>query len=448
MVKVFPFQGVLYNTKLLKKHLARLFTPPYDVISTQEQDAFYGQHDFNYIRLILGKTFPEDNDYNNRYVRAAAFLDGWQRHNILLRDRSPAFYVYEQVFTHQGKHFSRLGFIGILRLEDFGQGKVYPHEETYSKAKMDRFQLMAATASNLESIFSIYSDEKSRVFKLLKSFTRKKPLIEVKDAKKVAHRLWRIDRTAAINKLVKEMKDKVVFIADGHHRYEAAIRYRNETKTRNTKFSEDESYNHIMMYFTSIEDKGLLILPIHRVLHNLVYFDQVRFLSELERFFEIKHIKATKNTSEKVRTKLLRDMSKAQEDQHLFGLYLGKYNYYLLKLKDFKPIEEMVAENKPRAWKQLDVTILRAAVLENLLGISREGGEDKITYTNNDAEAVNLVDEKDYQAAFFLNPTKIDEITSIASKLEKMPQKSTFFYPKLLSGLVLNKLSHHEKIKA
>jgi uncharacterized protein (DUF1015 family) len=150
MVKVFPFQGITYNTKLLKKHLARLFTPPYDVISPEQQDAFYNANDFNFIRLILGKEFAEDNEYNNRYVRAAAFMDGWLRHNILLRDEGPCFYLYQQVFSFGGKKHVRLGFIGILRLEDFGQGKVYPHEETYSKAKLDRLMLMRATSSNLE----------------------------------------------------------------------------------------------------------------------------------------------------------------------------------------------------------------------------------------------------------------------------------------------------------
>jgi len=447
MVKVFPFKGITYNTKALKKQLAKLFAPPYDVISPEEQEALYQANDFNYIRVILGKEFPEDGEYNNKYIRAAAFLDGWLRHNILLQDEKPCLYVYEQVFHHDGKKYSRLGFIGLLRLEDIGKGKVYPHEETYPKAKLDRLQIMRATSANLESIFSLYSDEKSRIFKLLKAFMRRKPFIEVKDKKNVVHRLWKIDRKPAITKIIKEMKEKVAFIADGHHRYEAAIRFKNENKLKNTKFSEDESYNHIMMYFTAVEDAGLLILPIHRVVHNLNYFESERLLPQLEEFFEVIPYKAAKKTAAKTLKKLLKDMAKIGKEQHAFGLYLGNYRYYLLKLKDEKIIETLAPEEKPKTWKKLDVTVLRSTVLDTILNIPHESGDDKISYTNNAEEAVNMVDNKGCQLAFFLNPTKIEEIVSIASKLEKMPHKSTFFYPKLLSGLVLNKIVHGEKIE-
>ena len=445
MVRIFPFEVILYNTKALKKHLSKVFAPPYDVINAEEQEEFYKDNEFNYIRIILGKEFSEDGEYNNKYIRSAAFLEGWLRHNILKQDEKPCFYVYEQRFSQGGKKYSRIGFIGLLRLEEIGKGKVYPHEETYSKAKLDRLQLMRTTSSNLESILSIYSDEKQRVLKVLKTFMRRKPVIEVRDKAKVTHRLWRIDRKPSINKIMKEMKDKIAFIADGHHRYEAALRFKNEHKMKNTKFSEDEAYNHIMMYFTAIEDKGLLVLPIHRVIHNLTYFDPVDFEEQLQEFFKVTPYKASKKSAKKVLKKLLRDMGKKE---HSFGLYLGNNRYALLNLKDEKAVDALVAEDKPKAWKHLDVTVLRSTVLDTILNISRESGDDKITYTNNAEEAVQLVDKKGCQLAFFLSPTKIEEITSIASKLEKMPHKSTFFYPKLLSGLVLNKIVHGEKIEA
>ena len=189
MVKVFPFQGIIYNKDKLKKHLSKLFTPPYDVISPEEQDYFYDLHDLNYIRLVLGKEFPSDGEYNNKYIRTAAFLDGWLRHRILVKDEKPVFYAYEQSFRHRRKKYSRLGFIGLLRLEDMGRGKVFPHEETYPKAKLDRLQLMRATFANLESIFSLYSDEKASIAKALKKFMRRKPLFDVVDRDKVRHRL-------------------------------------------------------------------------------------------------------------------------------------------------------------------------------------------------------------------------------------------------------------------
>jgi uncharacterized protein (DUF1015 family) len=445
MVRVFPFEGILYNKKLLKK-LDKVFAPPYDVISPEEQDQFYNAHDFNYIRLILGKDFPGDTDYNNRYVRAAAFLDGWLRHQVLIKDEKPAFYAYEQRFTVNGKKYSRIGFIGLLRLEDMGRGKVFPHEETHSKAKIDRLQIMRATFSNLECIFSLYSDEKNRVNKILKRVMSRKPYIEVTDKDRVTHRLWRVEKKSAIGAIIKEMRDKPAFIADGHHRYEAAIRFKNELKTKNTKFSEDESYNHIMMYFTPIEDKGLVVFPIHRVLHKLNYFEPVHFEKDLERFFEVKQFKANKKDEAKMAKKLLNLMAKAQPAQHLFTMYLGNGHFALLSLKDEELVEELVAEEKPKAWKRLDTTILHYTVFDNILNIALEI-EEKVIYVKDPLAALKLVDEKKAQVAFLLNPTKIEEITTIASKLEKMPQKSTYFWPKLLSGLVLNKIVHGEKVK-
>ncbi|MFC1511230.1 DUF1015 family protein, partial [Candidatus Margulisiibacteriota bacterium] len=234
--------------------------------------------------------------------------------------------------------------------------------------------------------------------------------------------------------------------ADGHHRYEAALRFKNELKMKNTKFTEEEAYNHIMMYFTPLEDKGLLVLPINRVLHNLAYFDPARFEMDLEQFFEVKPYKATRKTAARIRRKLLRDMAKQGLEKHVFGLYTGKHRYYLLTLKDEKVIEEMMEEDKPKAWKQLDTNILRYAVFDRILGIA-DKIESKVMYVKDDEEAVRRVDEEGAQAAFLLNATKIEEITTIASKLEKMPQKSTYFYPKLLSGLVLNKIVHGDKIK-
>jgi uncharacterized protein (DUF1015 family) len=445
VVKVFPFEGILYNKKILKK-IDKVFTPPYDVISAEEQDYFYNLHDFNFIRLNLGKEFSTDGEYNNKYIRSAAFFDGWLRHKVLIQDEKPVFYVYEQRFRSQGKKYSRIGFIGLLRLEDMGRGKVFPHEATHPKAKIDRLQLMRTTSSNLECIFSLYSDTKLKINKVLKKFTKKKPIYESTDKDRVTHRIWRVDRKPGITRIVKEMKDKAVFIADGHHRYEAALRFKNELKMKNTKFSEEESYNHIMMYFTPIEDKGLLVLPINRVLRNLVYFDLPRFESQLAQYFDIKTYKASKKTAKTVRKKMLRELVKYGQEKHVFGMYAGNHKYYLLTLKDEKIVEEMVEEEKPKAWKRLDTTILQYVVFDAILGITQET-EDKVIYVKEVEEAERLVDKEGCQVAFLLNATKMEEIISIASKLEKMPQKTTYFWPKLLSGLVLNKIAHGDKIK-
>jgi len=443
MVNVFPFQGIVYNKKKVKKP-AKVMTPPYDVISSDEQDEYYEQSNFNIIRLILGKEFKEDSQYNNKYLRSAAFLKGWVHHNILSQDEKPGIYFYEQRFNVGGKKYARQGFIALLRLEDFGHGKVYPHENTLSKPKKDRIELLRACSANLENIFTIYSDEKLKTLKPFKKFTRRKPLFEVKDKNKVVHRIWRVEAKNVILKIMKEMKDKPIFIADGHHRYEASLKYRNEMKGRNTRFSEDESYNHIMAFFTPIEAEGLVVLPIHRLVKVASNFDVQGFFEELGIYFEIKEFPYSKRTEKKVRKKALKELtSQKDKNEHLFLLsQKDQKKYLLLKLREDINIDEMLKEDKSEAYKNLDVTILHTIVIAKILGMTA----DDITFSKDKDDALDKVLSKEFDIGIILNPTRVEDVMETAKTLEKMPQKSTFFYPKLLSGLVINKIEFNERI--
>lgn len=445
MVKVFPFKGILYNKKKLKKKLDRVMSPPYDVISEDQQDELYAASEFNLVRLIFGKSFAGDTQYNNKYVRAAAMFEGWLRHEALIQDLKPSIYVYEQRFTHLKKKYVRYGFIALLRLEDMGRGKIFPHEETLFRPKQDRLELLRATHCNFDCIFTLYADEKQKVLKTLKKVTHRKPIIEVKDPNKVIHRLYRIDSKPRINKIMKEMKDKAIFIADGHHRCEAAQRFKNEMKLRNTRFSEEESYNHTMVFFTPLEGSGLLVLPIHRLVKSVPLLEVRTFEEELRTYFEVEEFPLKKKTEKKLRRKMLRELAKRQE-AHSFIMYLGKANkYYLLTLRDESIMDELLEESKPKSWKRLDVTILKTLILNKMLSLSPED----ISYSK-DISTENVferVKSGEYEIAFILNPSKINEVVEIASSYEKMPQKSTFFYPKLISGLVMNHIVHGEKIE-
>lgn len=443
MVNIFPFQGITYNKKKVKK-IANVMTPPYDVISEDEQNEYYEQNNFNLIRLILGKEFKDDSQYNNKYLRAAAFLKGWQHHNILTQDEKPAIYFYEQRFSVGSKKYARQGFVALLRLEDFGHGKVYPHENTLSKPKKDRIELLRACSANLENIFTIYSDEKLKTLKPFKKFTRRKPLFEVKDKNKVTHRIWKVEAKNVILKIMKEMKDKPVFIADGHHRYEASLKYRNEMKNRNTRFSEDESYNHIMAFFTPIESEGLVVLPIHRMIKVASNFDFQGFFEELGIYFEIKEFPYKKRTEKNIRKKALKELaSNKGKKEHMFLLSIKDSNkYLLLKLREDINIEEMLKEDKSDAYKNLDVTILQTIVISKILGMTA----NDISYSKDKDDALDKVLNNKFDIAILLNPTKVEDVMEIAKTLEKMPQKSTFFYPKLLSGLIMNKIEFNERI--
>ncbi|HTY13720.1 MAG TPA: DUF1015 domain-containing protein [Candidatus Omnitrophota bacterium] len=443
MAKIYPFKGILYNKKKVKK-LNAVMSPPYDVISPEQQDNYYQISDYNMIKLILGKEFPGDTQYNNKYVRAAATFDGWMRHDILVRDPKPAIYVYEQKFSAAGKKWERIGFISLMRIEDGGRGRLFPHEETLMAPKMDRVELIRATQANFDCIFSLYQDPDNKIFKVLRKAMRKKPLIDVKDQDKAVNRLWRIDSRPLINKLMKEMKDKSVFIADGHHRFEAATRFKNEMKERNTRFSEDESYNHVMMYFTPAEGKGLVVLPIHRLVTPIPHLEINSFEEELKQYFDIKLFAYSKRTEPQVRKKALKELTR-QADKHSFLMGLRDVpRYYLLTLKNEDIVDMMLEEGKPEAYKRLDVTILHSIVMKKILGLSQE---EQISYAKNTDEAAEGIQKGPFQLVFFMNPTKVSDIIEIASKSEKMPQKSTFFYPKLLSGMVMNKIIHGEKVE-
>lgn len=447
MAKIFPFPGVFYNKKAVS-NLAKVMTPPYDVVSKEAQDNFYRLHPYNCIRLILGKEFTGDNEANNKYTRANGFFNAWLKNSILCKDEEESFYAYEQRFKFKGVKYVRLGFIALFKLEELEAGRVYPHENTLQKPKQDRLDLLRATAANFEPIFSLYIDKEEKIPRALKKDLKRKPLVEVKDSSGCLNRLWKITSKSVIGKITKEMANKQVYIADGHHRYEASLKYRNEMRSRSQKSTGDEPYNFIMMYFTNIHDKGLLVLPIHRLVHGLSLKEKINLENRLVDYFDITEVPFTKKTEKLARRKVLKLLSSAGEGEHLFGMYAhsdGKY--LLLRLKSEKLIDKYVTGDKPKEWKRLDVAILHSIVLKDILGISDAdiAGEDALRFMHNDDEAFDLVKEGNYQLAFMLNPTKVEQIVAVADKFEKMPQKSTFFYPKLLTGLVMYKMPHVER---
>ena len=447
MAKIFPFNGLIYNKDKVGK-LSKVLIPPYDIISPADQEKFYNIHPYNAIRLTLGKDFPADTEYNNKYSRANSFFNAWLKNEILKQDEEECIYAYEQQFSYKGKRYVRLGFISLFKLEDMETGKVYPHENTLPKPKADRLSLIRATAANFEPIFALYIDEEDKITRLLKKNIKRKPLVEAKDLFGINNRLWKISSKSVLNKLIKEMSNKQVFIADGHHRYESSLKYRNEMRTKAQKSTGDEPYNFIMTFFANTFDKGLVIMPIHRLIKDLSLKEKINLENRLLDCFDIEEIKFSKKTELAARKKLFKAMSKAGENDHFIGMYLhGDNKYCILKLKYEKLVDKYTCEDKLKEWKKLDITVLHQLIIKDNLGISDADidGESAVKYVHDDEQAFELVKEGKYQIAFFLNPTKIDQVTAIAGKNEKMPQKSTFFFPKLLTGMVMYKMSHPEK---
>jgi len=420
MVIIKPFRGARYNKEKIHD-LQKVVSPPYDVISEQEKRDYLNSSPYNIIRLIL----PDPDGENDKYSSARNLLNNWLESDIISRENEPSIYIYQQIFSINGDDITRTGFICLLKLEDFKTGTVLPHEKTLSAPKEDRLKLMSACKANLSQIFGLYQDTKYTISQILKKHTSCSPIIDITDTKGEKHKLWAVMNNDDINAIVNAMQDKKVFIADGHHRYETALNYKRKLVETNSSHTGNEPYNFIMMYLCAMDDSGLVVFPTHRLLKDLPEFNKSAFRQNLSTYFDV------------VRTdkKDLFEYMEKNIDKHVFGLYMGKGEFYALSLKN-------KGFHIPDAWKELDVAILHKVIIENVLGITNEEVklQKNIKYTADSEEGIRQIDNGSYELLLFLNSTKLSQIKDISLKSEVMPQKSTYFYPKLLTGLVINKL--------
>ena len=420
MAKIEPFQSVYYNSTVVED-ISKVVCPPYDIIGTDEQEAFYQKNPYNIIRLILGNDFSGDTVDENKYTRAAGYLEDWLRRSIFIQDPESVLYVYEQVFSLEGKKKRRLGFIALMHLQEEGENKtVYPHENTHTAPKEDRLKLIKSVEANLSPIFTIFSDPDKQIKKILEeNIGLNEPFFEVSDDKGIQNKIWRLTQKSLIDKIRDFFAEKDIFIADGHHRYEVAKTFR-DYKRREDPENFKDSYNYIMTYLTPLEDDGLCILPTHRLIKNAKFSPDI-----FNTYFSVKEMPSGAD--------LLSEMKQKEDDVGIFGLYKNK-KFYLLKLTDKRECNKFIQEG-PKEYKNLDVVILHKVLFDHILKI----GLSQINYEVNLDQAVRLTDSAVYDALFILNPTKIEQIRTIALGGEVMPQKSTYFYPNLLSGFLIHK---------
>ena len=443
MAIVIPFKGVLYDPKKVN-NFKNVTAPPYDIISPEQQEAYYKQNAHNVIRLILGKEFPDDSESNNRYTRSADFFKKWQNESLLIRDKEPAFYFYHQeFFTPDKKKCARDGFIGLVRLEDKDKGVIIPHEKTLDKPKEDRLKLMKACSAHFSAIFSLFSDPEDAVGQLLRDGVSSPPLFEATDEEGTLHQLWRVSQREIIAQVTQSLQEQSLFIADGHHRYETALNYRAYQGAHTSQSTGKESYNYVMMYLTSMEGSGLLILPYHRVIHNIDNFNFTAFESELKEYFIVTSFPFNQANEDEVWERFNSTLQERGARLPAFGMYgSGQNSFHLLCLKEnvFQSLTD--DQESSASLKKLDVNVIESFIFKKVLSITSKDlqQQENISYVHDSREGFELVKDRGYQLAFLLNSTKSSEIRDIAARGETMPQKSTFFYPKLLSGLVMNKI--------
>jgi len=440
MANVSPFRAYRYTKKKVK--LDNVIVQPYDKITPDLQNQYYDRDPFNAVRIILGKEESGDNQLNNKYTRGAAFFYHWTQSGILTRDAKPAFYAYNQEYKVEGKKLVRKGFIGLCEVEPFGK-TVKAHEKTLDAPKADRLNLMRATHTTQGQIFMLYSDLKCAVNKILeKEIGTRKPDMQLKDDYGEIHKLWIVDNPKAISGIQAAMKDKKLFIADGHHRYETGVNYYNEMKSLDVQKIGHENIQNLMMTFVNIDEPGLTVLATHRLVHSLKSFNRAEFFKKLEKYFSIEEFPHKDGGEQQVRKRFFAAMEKDADTSHLFGLYLkGDKNYFLLRLKDDSAMKKLVKSHHSDVYKKLDVTILHFLILDKFLGIGEKELKEQsnVKYVRHRDKAIETINKENIQMAFLMNPTKVEEVKNVADKNERMPQKSTDFYPKLLSGLTINR---------
>ncbi len=435
MAGIIPFYGVRYNLDRVN-NLTAVTTPPYDVIDTTAQERFYTQHPNNIIRLELGKKYSDDNEESNRYTRAAATFKNWLAEGILVHEDKPAIYLYQQEFKAYGQTRIRTGFIAGVQVEDYATSTVLPHEETLPKHKADRLELMRAAKANFSPIFGLFADPEHRVAEVFRTAVGQlTPDAEVTDQDGVINRMWVVTAEDALRQIIGIMGEKTIFIADGHHRYETALNFSKEMTAKG-----EPGYNFVMTALVNLYDEGLVVFPTHRLIRNVTGFDAVKLLDDLRQDFAVTLLDLPQNNT---LTDFLNQLFAKGETAPTFGLYLGANRFYLLTLRDQQVLEQAGNPKRSAAWNHLDVAILHTLILETKLGIGsrQRADESNLTYIRDEEAAIAAVDSNEYQLCFFMNPTKVEEVTAIATGGEKMPQKSTYFYPKIITGMVINDFS-------
>lgn len=433
MADIRAFRGFRYDLGRVGA-LSDVVAPPYDVIDHGLQKALYDRSPYNVIRLELNKELPADTESENRYTRAAQFLRDWTAEGVLSQDSGRGLYVYHQEFEVEGQRFTRKGFMARVRLEPFGQGRIYPHEQTMAGPKADRLKLFQATAMNLSQVFGLFPDEEGQVQQQLdKAVGRALPL-EATDHLGVVSRLWPITDQQVVSAVTGLMGPKPVFIADGHHRYETALRYLEERKAAGEVRDAEASANFVLMMLVSMSDPGLVILPTHRLVSGLPLLAGAQLKELLGPHFEV----ATVGQGEKGARDAW-DLIEANGGQETLGFgTVADGQWHTARFKSPELMAELAPDHSP-AWRGLAVSILHIVVLERLLTKVR-GHQPQCRFVHLLREVTDAVSAKECQLAALVPPATMAHVEQIAGNLEKMPPKSTYFYPKLLSGLVFNSL--------
>jgi uncharacterized protein (DUF1015 family) len=443
MAQVYPFRAFRYNPE--RAPFDRVLTQPYDKISPAMQEKYYAADPHNLITVEKGRTYPGDTAQNNVYTRAAAAIEDWIRNHIIVQDPAPSFYAYTQEYTVPGteERRTRRGFIGAGKLEEYSAGVVFRHEHTLSGPKADRLELLRHTKMHTGQLFMLYSDPQRRIDGILaEAESSGMPAAEMRDEYGVVHRLWVIAEPQRVAAIQEAMKDQKLVIADGHHRYETALNYRKERPTHAGKIDPDAPSARAMMSFFNTKSEGLTILPGHRVAAHIHDFSWSGMRRYLEPWFAAEAFPFTSEEKKVVAQRKFLGKLVSERARRAIGVYPSaepqKRAFYVLTLREGVNLAQLLPNVSP-LQRELDVVLLHEGILEPALGITPQAvtAEANLTYEREASTALEAVDSGRAQISFLLNPCDVEQVMKIATSGEVMPQKSTDFYPKLMSGITM-----------
>ncbi len=410
MAKVIPFRGIYYNRE--KVSADEVVAPPYDVISPEKKEKLYALSRYNTVRVDFGKDLETDSETENRYTRAAEFMRDWLQEGILLRSEKPSFYAYRMDYALKGREMSLTGFFGLVKLVELGEG-VYPHEATHSKPKYDRLTLLEVAQANTSPIFSLYSSPEKKASAALAAATGAEPYMRATDSDGSVHSFWVVEDDELIRAIRDDLQDKDVFIADGHHRYETALDYQRIMRGQNPGAQGEQPYDYVLMFLANTHDEGISILPTHRLIK---LGDSDDLLRKLRGCAEVEELPADADIAEAIRGL-----------KHAFGLYY-EGGLYLLRYRGCD------ADDIDPALRDIDVILLHEVLFKKILGQGKWGYEMDVRKSR------AMVDSGRYSAAFFLNPPTVHDVEKVSQGSGRLPPKSTYFYPKVRTGFVINSL--------
>lgn len=434
MVEVKPLNAIVYNQG--KVDMDDVIAPPYDVILDDYREELYKRSPYNIVRLILAKGSKDLSDRDNRYDEAKNNFLEWLDHKVLIKLEKPCIlYIVQKYTTEQGRKIERKGFIARNKIEDFSTKKILPHEFTMGGPKEDRLNLTKKCEANFSQIFMVYSDAEQQIEKAVD--LTQKPFIDVTDDQGVQNVVYKIEDEETLALIEKVMQDKTLLIADGHHRYETAMNYRNYLNEQG-KGRPDSEY--VMSYFTNLDDENLLVFPTHRIITK--WIEPYVLLDKVKKYFDLQEFEFNGLSIKIVKEKFLQAIEDENQKQISMGLYMKNVNkFYLLKLRE--DVSSILEEYEvPDVLKKLDLTVLHKVLITKEFGFTEEEqmAQDGIIYIKQESEAFDLIDSGRAEASFIMAYPKIKDIKEISEAGYRMPQKSTYFYPKLLSGIVINPL--------